>query len=150
MLSVAFHLFLCYLVMLNVITPNVILLSAAMLNVMMLSVVMLSVIMLSVIVLSVDILNVVAPHPHKKLTWLKKLPHRSIRRTVTHRPNKLECYITTVCKYLPRTNTLAYSAHLRITEKSKCCEYSCNDEQKGLISLALLEEAGKTCLWQTL
>ncbi len=37
---------------------------------------------------------------------------------LTNEPNKLQRYIT-----LPGTNTIAYSAHLEVRRKIKCCEY---------------------------
>jgi hypothetical protein len=41
--------------------------------------------------------------------------------------NKLECYIALDWKGLPRTNTLAYWAHLKVTKKMKCCEFRGKD-----------------------
>jgi hypothetical protein len=39
---------------------------------------------------------------------------------IRNRPNKLECYITPGWEGFPGRNTLAYSAHLQLTEKIKC------------------------------
>jgi hypothetical protein len=38
-------------------------------------------------------------------------------------PNKPECFIALMCKGFPETNTLAYWAYLKVTEKIKSCEY---------------------------
>ncbi len=59
--------------------------------------------------------------------------------------SKLQCYITIGLKNLPKTNTLAYYALLKVAKKMKCCECNLKDSFHN-ISFSLWHKNGPSKL----